>query len=283
LCDALIGPDSGPGESEIDGAGFIAKLQHDNLFLIALDTENRWFRYHHLFQDLLKEQLKQRCSPEEIATYHSRASRWFGRKGLIEEALEHALAKGDIPSAVMLIEQHRYSLMNQEQWSRMSRILQMFPDQDVERYPELLLIKAWILYHAHRVQEMAEILDLAEPLIDAITIEMDRANSLRGEIYALLSYKSNVEADSKKAIRHVQKAIGMLHPEHILARGQVTASYCIARHILSSQSVIPEVEQILPVWDPAYKSACHSRGLAGYCFVHWMKGDLAGLLRDANQ
>jgi LuxR family maltose regulon positive regulatory protein len=55
LCDVLCGPDSGQGESEIDGVDFITKLQNENLFLITLDTENGWFRYHHLFQDLLRK------------------------------------------------------------------------------------------------------------------------------------------------------------------------------------------------------------------------------------
>jgi len=62
LCDELWEPDSKRGEGVIDGAAFIAKLQKDNLFLIALDLENRWFRYHHLFQNLLRRQLKLRCS-----------------------------------------------------------------------------------------------------------------------------------------------------------------------------------------------------------------------------
>ena len=56
-----------PGEGQINGAAFIAMLQKDNLFLVALDTENRWFRYHHLFHQLLQDQLNQGWRPEEIA------------------------------------------------------------------------------------------------------------------------------------------------------------------------------------------------------------------------
>jgi LuxR family maltose regulon positive regulatory protein len=63
LCDALHGLDAAPGAGEIDGDEFIARLQKDNLFLIALDTENRWFRYHHLFQHLLQDQVNPIIQP----------------------------------------------------------------------------------------------------------------------------------------------------------------------------------------------------------------------------
>ena len=165
LCDVLCGSDSVQGESEIDGADFIAKLQSENLFLIPLDTENGWFRYHHLFQNLLQYQLKQRCSTKEIAALHLRASEWFAKNGLIDEALQHAITANRIPFAVKLAEQQCYDLMNREQWNRMQRLLKMFPDQVVETHPELLLMKAWISYDANRLQEIEEILDLAEPLI----------------------------------------------------------------------------------------------------------------------
>ena len=107
LCDALCGSNSMQGESEIDGADFIAKLQSENLFLIALDTENGWFRYHHLFQDLLRNQLKRRYSSEEIATLQSQASAWFEGKGLIDEALKHALAADDVERAAQIVERQR--------------------------------------------------------------------------------------------------------------------------------------------------------------------------------
>ena len=115
LCDELLGPDSRQGESKIDGADFIAKLQSENLFLIALDTENGWFRYHHLFQDLLRNQLKRRYSSEEIATLQSQASAWFEGMGLIDEALKHALLSDDVERAAQIVERHRQDAVNADQ------------------------------------------------------------------------------------------------------------------------------------------------------------------------
>jgi LuxR family maltose regulon positive regulatory protein len=80
------------GTGEMNGDEFIARLQKDNLFLIALDTENRWFRYHHLFQQLLQDQLNRHRSSEEITVLHSRAKAWFAENEITEDAIKHSLA-----------------------------------------------------------------------------------------------------------------------------------------------------------------------------------------------
>jgi ATP/maltotriose-dependent transcriptional regulator MalT/ActR/RegA family two-component response regulator len=92
LCDALQGMDAAPGTGEMNGDEFIARLQKDNLFLFALDTRNRWFRYHHLFQQLLQDQLNRYWCPEEIAALHSRAKAWFAENDIIDDTIKHPLA-----------------------------------------------------------------------------------------------------------------------------------------------------------------------------------------------
>ena len=92
LCDALYELDAAPGTGEMNGDEFIARLQKDNLFLIALDTENRWFRYHHLFQQLLQDQFNRHWSPEEIAALHSRVNGWFAENEIVDDTIKHAPA-----------------------------------------------------------------------------------------------------------------------------------------------------------------------------------------------
>jgi ATP/maltotriose-dependent transcriptional regulator MalT len=283
LCSALCETNEPQASNEINGHKFIHWLCENNLFTISLDTENRWFRYHHLFQDLLKQQLRRKSNPAEIAGMHSRASRWLDEHGLIEETLQHALAAGDIEFAVSQIEQLRYALMNEEQWDRMEHLLKMFPDQVVETHPELLLTRAWILFHAHRLQGIGAALKAAEALIDTVKTDKDSVNRLRGEVHALMGYKLNTEADSKRAMPHLQKALQMLPPEHKLARGQATISYCIASQNLGNRTIIEEMKPTATVFDAGKKSAFHARRLAGYCFVHWIQGDLTGLLNTAGQ
>jgi len=92
LCDALYELDAAPDTGEMNGDEFIARLQKDNLFLIALDTENRWFRYHHLFQQLLQDQFNRHWSPEEIAALHSRVNGWFAENEIVDDTIKHAPA-----------------------------------------------------------------------------------------------------------------------------------------------------------------------------------------------
>ena len=92
LCDALLEFDAAPGTGEMNGDEFIARLQKDNLFLIGLDLENRWFRYHHMFQQLLQDQLHRRWRPEEIAALHSQAKAWFAENNMNDDAIKDSPA-----------------------------------------------------------------------------------------------------------------------------------------------------------------------------------------------
>jgi ATP/maltotriose-dependent transcriptional regulator MalT/ActR/RegA family two-component response regulator len=77
LCDELLVSEAGHGAGEMNGDEFITRLQKDNLFLVAEDSENRWFRYHPMFRQLLQDQLNRHWPPEEIAGLHARATAWF--------------------------------------------------------------------------------------------------------------------------------------------------------------------------------------------------------------
>jgi LuxR family maltose regulon positive regulatory protein len=92
LCDALHGSDSAPETTGMNGDEFIARLQKDNLFLIAVDMENRWFRYHPLFRQLLQDQLNRHWRPDEISALHSRATTWFAENNIIGDGIKHSPA-----------------------------------------------------------------------------------------------------------------------------------------------------------------------------------------------
>jgi len=109
LCDALQGLHAEPVEAEMNGDEFIARLQKENLFLISLDLENRWFRYHHMFQQLLQGQLNQYWHPDEIADLHSRAKAWFAGNNTMDPILprlsrEAIQTKRDFPTSQPLVE-----------------------------------------------------------------------------------------------------------------------------------------------------------------------------------
>ncbi|CAA9379751.1 MAG: Transcriptional activator of maltose regulon, MalT, partial [uncultured Chloroflexia bacterium] len=109
LCDAVVlGEQGGGGQSaEKGGAAFsqilLQELERANLFIIPLDDARRWYRYHHLFAQVLRERLITGTSAETVATLHRNASGWFEEQGLIAEAVHHALAAQDWERVVRLI------------------------------------------------------------------------------------------------------------------------------------------------------------------------------------
>jgi LuxR family maltose regulon positive regulatory protein len=127
LCEAVCVPAAEPFTCEFGGWEFVAWLKKENLFLISLDAQNRWFRYHHLFRKLLVNQLNRRCGAEEIKALHAQASAWFFENDLIEESLRHTLAAGDAETAGSLVARFGHQLMNNQQWVRLERCLHLLP------------------------------------------------------------------------------------------------------------------------------------------------------------
>ena len=160
LCDAVCCSDADSGGSGLNGREFMELLENDNLFVIPLDDEREWFRYHHLFQSLLKRQLKQRLNAEEIVKLHQGASAWFAENGYIEEALSHAHEIGDKEAAARLVKRHRHDMMNREQWHQLNRWLQQFPPDFIQQHPDLRLAKAWTYQRQARYSELFNILDV---------------------------------------------------------------------------------------------------------------------------
>jgi LuxR family maltose regulon positive regulatory protein len=199
LCDTLCGPDSELSEDKTNGVAFIDKLQKDNLFLIALDTENVWFRYHQLFQDLIQSQLKQRYSSEEIAALHLRAGEWFAENGLIDEALQHAISANSIPYAVKLIEQHRYDLMNTEQWRRLERWLTMLPPEALKTNSILLCTQAYLYERRSQIIEAFGYRDQAETLLSTLPPESPEGKAVLGEILVLHSEQHVLSGEGDRA------------------------------------------------------------------------------------
>ena len=164
LCEAVCVPGGDPSTFKIGGWEFIAWLNKQNLFLIPLDHEKRWFRFHHLFQKLLFNQLKRYLSQDDINALHAQASTWFAEKGLIEEAIKHALAAGSSKSAAQLIAKHGFDLLDDVQWPRLQRWLRMLPGEMVDQEPELLVFSSWLHQIYSRYTELESCLNEAEAL-----------------------------------------------------------------------------------------------------------------------
>ena len=157
LCEAVVGQH---GQESL-----LASLVHTDLFLISLDEQGIWYRYHHLFRDLLQRRLAQEWPQEEIAALHRRAGLWLADNGFTEAALRHLLAAGDVETAVTLIETQRHEILNQGNFHLLARWLALLPEEVVHQRPALLQIKAWILRWQAKFQAVPSLLQQAEALL----------------------------------------------------------------------------------------------------------------------
>ncbi len=155
-------------------------LEDANAFVVSLDPERTWFRYHHLFADLLRLELR-RALPDQVPTLHRRAAEWFTRHGQVVEAIRHTQAAGDWPDAARLLADHAFSLTMDGQEQTVRALLRAFPRS--ADYPELALIRAGRNLADGRLDEAAAHLAVAEAYAE--TTPPDRRRRLRVAIASL--------------------------------------------------------------------------------------------------
>jgi LuxR family transcriptional regulator, maltose regulon positive regulatory protein len=158
LCDALT---NGTG-----GAATLETLERANLFLIPLDDRRRWYRYHHLFADLLRARLVEQ-RPDEIATLHARASAWWEAHDEPHEAITHALAGGDVDRAADLIEVAAHELRRTRQEATLRRWLDALPGAAFAFRPVLAIAHAGVLLATGETRGVEARLAAAERWITA--------------------------------------------------------------------------------------------------------------------
>jgi LuxR family transcriptional regulator, maltose regulon positive regulatory protein len=135
LCDAIL---------EAEGsAALLVELERSNLFLVPLDQQRQWYRYHHLFAELLRLELGQR-DPELVPVLHRRAAVWHRQAGNLDEAIGHASAAGDFTQAAALIAQHWLTYWRRGQRATVARWLDGLPEEAIMADPPVAYVAAWI-------------------------------------------------------------------------------------------------------------------------------------------
>jgi len=127
LCDAVRSGQAGGCDSQ----AILVQLERSNLFVTSLDDERKWYRYHHLFADLLKSTLAQRHSAEQIRELHRRASRWHQGEGSLEEAMTHAIAAEDYERAAAMIDENIVSMLSQSEGLTLLGWIEKLPQEIV--------------------------------------------------------------------------------------------------------------------------------------------------------
>ena len=139
--------------------------------MIPLDNERQWYRYHHLFQELLQRRLLAEMGPAQVTELHRRAAAWFAGQGLIDEALRHALAINDLDLAAQLMVAGLCDVLNREDRATLDRWLRLLPDEFIQRHPWLLMIKAVVLGLSWQLAATWKLLDQIEALLGNVSSE----------------------------------------------------------------------------------------------------------------
>ena len=156
------------------------QLERANLFLISLDDQRQWYRYHHLFAEVLHGRLQQ-TQPSLLPELHRRASTWYEQHGMVHEAIRHALAAPDVERVADLIEHHGYSFGLHGQAQTMLGWLKRLPDALLLTRPRLCIIHATVLLFSNQLEaSSARLLDAERGLQS--TPSTEDARSILGPV-----------------------------------------------------------------------------------------------------
>ena len=195
------------------GDDFVRDIQRANLFVVSLDYQGTWLRYHHFFQSLLRARLGQRYATAQIKAIHARASVWFSQQGLVGEAITHALKAGDAIGAASLVEAEVGPALDREDWQQIEHWLEMLP-ADVKGRPRLLLAQAWLHFIRWQLSGVKAHLESTEAALDAGRPALNETEiSLRGEIALLRAAMAQNGGDTKLCLQYSKAALTALRPD----------------------------------------------------------------------
>jgi len=209
LCEAVTGQERGQENLEA--------LEEANLFLVPLDDERVWYRYHHLFADVMANRL-QRVYPDRMPDLHHRAAKWFEENGFIGEALDHALAAKALDYAAALVEGQAMAQLKAGSIATLSGWFDKLPRDTILERPMLSVQNAWLLLLTGQQDEIETYLEAAEKNLPAAP----DPNTLSGNISAIRAYAASRLRDFDTAIGAANKALAILPIDDLSTRAVVT-------------------------------------------------------------
>ena len=224
LCDAVrFNSAEGAGITDQNNSQAILEaLEAANLFIVPLDNERRWYRYHHLFADLLRQRLQQQ-QPDSVAKLHVRASAWYEKNGLEIEAFAHAAAANDIERGVRLIEGEGLPLHFRGGAAPVLNWLASLPTTILDARPSLWVTYASALIFAGQSSSIEQKLQAAEAaLVDSTALEGaepdDKTQDLVGHIAAMRAMMAVSQHQVETIIDQASRALELLHTENLYVR-----------------------------------------------------------------
>jgi len=243
LCDAVCSAgtaSSSKGTAVLrpsaSGQETLEYLQHANLFIIPLDNERRWYRYHHLFADLLRQRLHQSTASSTgdegwgVAEYHIRASEWYEENGLEIEAFHHATAASDVERATRLMEGDWMPLPFRGAVVPVLNWLKSLPTTVLDARPLLWVTYASTLLGAGQRTGVEQKLQAAETALQGVELD-DKTQDLVGRIAAIRATLAVGQHQVEAIIAQSRRALEYLHPDNLAFRTSTTWKLGYAYHL----------------------------------------------------
>ena len=243
LCDAVLGSPSASGQETLE------YLEHANLFIVPLDNERRWYRYHHLFADVLRMHLMAE-QPDQVSALHRRASEWYEHNGSTDNAIRHALAAEDFARAADLIELVMPAMRRSRQSATLLGWLKALPDELVRFRPVLSAGYAFASMSCGELEGVEPRLRDAERWLDTTADMRARPESPAAGMVVV----------DEEEFRRLPGMIALLRAAQALARGDMPETVKNARRVLD---LAPEDDHLM------LGGAASQLGLAA-----WASGDL---------
>jgi len=211
LCDALTGQE--------DGQATLEMLEHANLFIVPMDDNRHWYRYHHLFAEILRQNLVNKHG-REVSGLHANASAWYEAHEQGSDAVRHAVLAGDYEQAAQLVEQYTVDIFTQGNLQALLRWIKALPGEVTRSRPWLCIYHAWGLAFAGRLGEVEDMLAEAESIMqpenqpDSFETELTvDTQEILGNIAAIRAFIAVMSGDFPRVLDLAQRAEKLMNPK----------------------------------------------------------------------
>lgn len=276
LVESMVVADGDGKADAAAGAEFTAILAAGEMFVIGLDAQGRWYRFHHMFQQLLREHLEHATAPEQVRALLLRVSDWHAAQDNVEEAIRYALEAGADDLAADLVERRRHEMLDRDDLSGLRRLLSLLPERVVASRPGLLAARGWVAHYTLHIDAILRAADSAAELLTTSSPE-----GLRAEIAGLRGNALYLTGDPQAAEAALSPWVAKIPSNWYHAQSEIQLHWCLSLQGIGrgEQAARWLEEQLLAT--PTDQPLARARYWVGLAFMQLIEGRLTRSLANA--
>ena len=310
LCDAVrFGTSETPGspcgtDDQRNGQAILEMLERTNLFIVPLDSERRWYRYHHLFANLLRQRLHQ-TQAKQIPTLRIRASVWYEQHGFIDEAIEYAMRAEHFERAAQLIDSAAEVTWARGEDIKLRRWLDALPLESICTKTQLCIFHAWSLFITGQMEAADRVLKTVERILtpgvtppNQMHLSESESKKLRGRAATVQAFMSSFQGDLSGIVQHAQLALEYLPQEDLSWRstaantlgdaydfnGEMVAAYQARLDALEASKAAGNIYQVMIAnlkLAILHRQRGHLQQVVEICQQQWQLANESGMAQTA--